>query len=408
MRSASEFVFKTLKHRSVQVFLVLFFYLTFAHTLPEVAHQFFYTLSLLIKDLLIWIMPLTVGLFIAYAVGSFERKALLFVLTLLLFEGISNLTSVWYGYGCATLIADQLTTLDASTLSSDFTALWRLPLNKPAWWAADKGVAVGLVLGCINAFSQKSALSTLIAQGKGIVEWILTRVFARLIPLFILGFAAQMFQTDLLSQVFTQYTLLVLWLLSFLAVYVFALFFIGAGPSYKNIITNIKNLLPAWGIALTSGCSLSTMPWTIKGTEKNLKKPHLAQAIIPATTNIQQVGDCIANTFLCFLIYRHFFGENPDLATWAQFSVIFVLARFATAAVLGGAIFLMLPIYESQLSFNPEMIAIILALNVLLDPLITSTNVIANGALCRVFEKVWEGIQPHSFLFFRKSQAQED
>ena len=49
----------------------------------------------------------------------------------------------------------------------------------------------------------------------------------------------------------------------------------------------------------------------------------------------------------------------------------------------------MLPIYESYLGFTPEMIAIILAVNVILDPLVTCTNVVANGALCRVFERVW-------------------
>ena len=84
---------------------------------------------------------------------------------------------------------------------------------------------------------------------------------------------------------------------------------------------------------------------------------------------------------------------NPDIITWVSFSFVFVLARFATAAVLGGAIFIMLPLYETYLDFNPEMIAIILALNVFLDPLITSGNVMANGALCRVFERVWGRIQ---------------
>ncbi len=138
---------------------------------------------------------------------------------------------------------------------------------------------------------------------------------------------------------------------------------------------------------------MSTMPWTIEGSAKNLKNPLLATAIIPATTNIQQIGDCLAQTFLCFMIYRHFYGHNPDLMTWIIFSNVFVLARFATAAVLGGAIFIMLPIYENYLNFNPEMIAIILALNLVLDPLITSCNVMANGALCRVFEKVWTFVQ---------------
>jgi Na+/H+-dicarboxylate symporter len=69
------------------------------------------------------------------------------------------------------------------------------------------------------------------------------------------------------------------------------------------------------------------------------------------------------------------------------------LARFLTAAVIGGSIFIMLPIYETYLGFNNEMIAIILALNVVLDPIVTSSNVLANGALCRVFERFWNWLQ---------------
>ena len=134
-----------------------------------------------------------------------------------------------------------------------------------------------------------------------------------------------------------------------------------------------------------------------------MKNPKLAEAIIPATTNIQQIGDCIANTFLCFVIYKHFNGHAPDVGVWMTFSVAFVIARFATAAVLGGAIFIMLPIYETYLNFSPEMIAIILAFNVMLDPIITSTNVIANGALCSVFERFWMWVE--SFKFQKSGSA---
>src|SRR5690606_6358153 len=152
------------------------------------------------------------------------------------------------------------------------------------------------------------------------------------------------------------------------------------GFSLTRFFKSVKNLLPAAGISFSSGCSLSTMPWTIEGAAKNLDNPDLAKAVIPATTNIQQIGDCIANTFLCFLIYFHFNGHAPALSVWIPFTLVFVLARFATAAVLGGAIFIMLPIYEAYLQFSPDMIAIILAFNVILDPLITSSNVVANGA----------------------------
>ncbi len=376
------------KHRAVQVVLILALYFLLAPVLPPVAHEALYTISVFIKDLLMWVLPLSVGLFIAHAIASFEKRAPLFILTLISFEALSNLSSVWYAYLGGHLAADFLPTIQLSTSSTqDIAALWRLPLIKPAWWSADKGALAGLLIGLFAAFTQKTLL---IEWGKERAEWLLTRCFARLIPLFVLGFVARMYKTSILQNVMAHYSLLILWLVALLAVYIVALFLLGSG---KAFLRALRNLLPAGGIAFTSGCSISTMPWTIQSTAKNLQNPELASAIIPATTNIQQIGDCIANTFLCFLIYRHFFGHNPDLMTWIHFSTIFVLARFATAAIIGGAIFIMLPIYENSLSFNPEMIAIILAFNVLLDPLITSCNVIANGALCRIFERVWLSIR---------------
>jgi Na+/H+-dicarboxylate symporter len=363
-----------------------------AELLPYPWHQAFYTISLLLKDLLLLIMPLTVCFFIGNTVATFEKKAPLFILTLVLFETFSNFSGVWYANFAAQATAEHLPALAQSTIDTTFAPLWRLHDFKPIWWSADKGAMAGLLLGSIAAFQPITRLPALLANGKKITEWILIRVFARFIPLFILGFAANMFQTNILGQVVTHYGMVVLWLTLFLAGYLIFLFALSAGGSPAKILRHIANLLPAGGLALTSGCSLSTMPWTIEGTRKNMKNPELATAIIPATTNIQQIGDCIANAFLCFLIYRHFYGINPDAATWLHFSVLFVIARFATAAVLGGAIFVMLPIYESALNFTPEMIAIILALNVVLDPIITSSNVMANGALCRVFERVWNAL----------------
>lgn len=391
-------ILRLLRHRSFQVILLLALFILTARQLPLAVHQALYTLSLFIKDLLIWIMPLTVGCFIAKTVASFKRRAPALVLTLLIFEACSNLTSVWYAYFSGSFASGFLPSLNTATFNNDFHALWRLPLKKPDWWSPEKGSLFGIGAGCLTAFygEKFKYLTSALDSGKRISEWLLTRVFSRLIPVFILGFAAQIYQTGLLSHLIAHYSLVVLWLLGVLVFYLIFLFAIGASGKIQTMKENIKNLLPAGGLALTSGCSLSTMPWTIQGTEKNLNNPALAKAIIPATTNIQQIGDCIANAFLCCLIYKNFNGHLPSFTTWLTFSFVFTIARFATAAVLGGAIFIMLPIYETYLHFTPEMISIILAFNVILDSLVTSSNVVANGALCRIFERVWEWQGRHS------------
>lgn len=381
-----------LKNRSVQVILTIVIYLCVASLLPLNAHRAFYSLSLLIKDLLLWILPFSVGFFIAHALCSFEKKAPLFIFVLFIFEALSNFSSVWYAYFCGHVAISHQPVIEINNLSDSFSPLFSISKLKPALWSADKGTFAGIILGLIASF-KFPLLRNFIAKGKQKAEWILTKIFSRLIPLFILGFVARMYKTRLLTQMLDRYSELILWLLVVLVLYISMLFLLGSGLSFKKYLNSIKNLLPAGGIAFSSGCSLSTMPWTIQGTAKNLISPDLAKTVIPATTNIQQIGDCISNTFLCFLIYFHYFGHAPSIAVWVPFSLVFILARFATAAVLGGSVFIMLPIYESYLHFNAEMIAMILALNVILDPIITCTNVVANGALCRVFEKVWMALQ---------------
>jgi Na+/H+-dicarboxylate symporter len=378
-----------LKNRSIQTIFVLTLYTIFAPSLDIRTHQSLYTMSIFIKDMLMWLMPVTIGVFIASTIDSFERKAPLFILVLILFEVCSNFFSVCYAYSVGILVSDQLPVFEIASTQDNLSALWRIPLTKPAWWGADKGGMVGLVIGCMSALFGSSQLKNFLGKARNVMEIILTKGFARLIPIFVLGFVAQIYTTGLLNHMILHYSVLVLYLLIAIIIYIISIFAIGNLFNLSGIIRDMKNLMPAGILAFTSGCSLSTMPWTIQGTEKNLQDPALAKALIPATTNIQQVGDCITQAFLCFLIYKNFFGHNPDLSTWSAFTIVFVAVRFTTVAMIGGAIFIMLPVYQQYLNFNDEMIAIILAFNVILDPIITSSNVVANGGLAKIFERIW-------------------
>jgi len=378
-----------LGHRTAQTILAIIIFSLVAGMLPDFVHRILYSASLLIKDVLILVMPITVFAFISYTIGSFRSKAILFVVILAGFETISNFTSVWYAIGAGHMVSSKFIGFEIIKLQSDFSPIWRLSVTQPLWWGVKNGSMLGVLVGCYIAYVPSSAVRPGIDLLKYIMEFILTKIFTKLIPIYVLGFVAQIYKTGMLEHMLVHYSILILYLVLFLAFYLFMIFFVGASGRVLKGLAHMKNLFPAWILALTSGCSLSTMPWTIKDTRLNLRDPELANAIIPATTNIQQIGDCIVNTFLCFLIYTHFYGHAPDKHTLMVFSVVFVLARFATAAVIGGAIFIMLPIYQNYLDFSDEMIAIILALNVILDPIVTSSNVLANGGLTRVFENLW-------------------
>src|SRR5690606_3504432 len=137
--------------------------------------------------------------------------------------------------------------------------------------------------------------------------------------------------------------------------YLLLLFIIAGSFRIHEIGRQIKNIWPVGVIAFTSSSSAATMPFTIVAVEKNIQDPLFAGLIIPATTNIQQIGDCIANVFFGLLILKQFGFSFPEFNVWLPFMAVYVLARFTTAGMIGGAIFILMPIYEKYLGFTPEM-----------------------------------------------------
>lgn len=381
-------------HRGVQTLFLLSIYLILSPFLSLQASCFLYSISVLIKEILGWTLPLTVCFFIAHSIVSFKKQALFFLVFLLIFEGVSNFISVWFSYGAGSLLSPFFSEIFSFNANAELlTPYWHLPFAKPSLWSADKGAIFGMLLGIFGYFVDQARFYSFISRSKDLAQRLLTRAFSPLAPLFVLGFIVKMHHEKTLSFLITHYFFLVICVAALLIVYISSLFLIGNKGQLSKSALDAFHLSSPGLLAFTSGCSLSTMPWTIQATEKNLRHPELARSIIPATTNIQQIGDCITNTFLCFLIYTATFNQMPSLTLWLKFSLLFVCARYATAAVMGGAIFLMLPIYEKALGFSPEMLATILAFNVILDPLVTSSNVIANGALCKIFENLWLGFK---------------
>lgn len=378
----------------------LFFIALAALVLPFTPHKilvFFYTLALGLKNLILWVIPLIIFFLISSALISFKGRALAFVLLLGIFEACSNFSCLIYANFAGAIAHEFIPLLEkAGTHKMDaLHPLWRFPepLYSPSY-----AVMMGVAMGLLAVFPGFTGLRVFLLKGKEKADWILQNVFPKLIIPFLLGFLSFLYASGHLISLLSSCSVMVPFLLLFLGVYLSFLYYLSGG-SWAQAFKHFSHLCPAGVLALSSGCSISSMPWTIEGTQKNLSNPDLAKAIIPATTNIQQVGDCITNGFLAYILHCQFMGYPPSLVAWLSFSVVFTLARFATSAVMGGAIFIMLPIYEAYLQFTPTMLSLILALNIILDPLVTSSNVMANGALCRVFERQWRVV---TFYFSKR------
>jgi Na+/H+-dicarboxylate symporter len=134
--------------------------------------------------------------------------------------------------------------------------------------------------------------------------------------------------------------------------------------------------------------SAAALPLSLKAAKENSTDKNNAAIIVSSTVNVHLVGDCFFIPMLALGILVSLGLPLPSCAQYFLFAVHFVLAKFAVAAVPGGGILVMLPVLQTYLNFNGEMLGLITAIYVLFDPVITACNVAGNGAMAIIFDRM--------------------
>jgi Na+/H+-dicarboxylate symporter len=140
--------------------------------------------------------------------------------------------------------------------------------------------------------------------------------------------------------------------------------------------------------AFGSMSSVSALPLSIKAAEKNLEDKENAGIIVPSVVNIHLVGDCFFIPMIALITMTSFGVKFPSIGEYIAFALHFVMAKFAVAAVPAGGVIVMIPIMQNCLGLTVEMTALITAIYVLFDPLITTCNVFGNASMAIVFDKI--------------------
>jgi len=265
--------------------------------------------------------------------------------------------------------------------------IWNLSL--PKWIGNDLAMLSGLFIGVLLVQFRPFKAEKIALWVDKIVNKML-KMILYMIPLFIAGFVVKLSHDHVMSYIFCNYSL-IFGLITCAVFSYIVLFYLTINRfQWRPFIQSFKNMLPAGIAGFGSMSSAASMPLTILGAEKNAKNPELARSIIPATVNIHLIGDCFATPIFAFAILNHFGIAEPAFLHYLVFAFYFILAKFSVAAVPGGGILVMLPILESYLGFNAEMLSLITALYILFDPVITCANVLGNGGFALGMDKFFK------------------
>jgi Na+/H+-dicarboxylate symporter len=378
----------------VQLVFILLFCLLCGQWVPYVVKEGSYAISLSIKELLVFVLPLIIFSFLFSCILGLKRGAATFIFALLVCICFSNLMSTWIAY-CVGRIFTHMMNGGISAVSTTrvLKPLWTFAL--PQWIPNDLALFAGLLSGCLFAYRPSVAVQTLANRLKGISSFILGRLFIPIVPLFIFGFAIKLQEEGTLFQLLKVYGPVFILITTVEIIYISFLFALAARFQFRRWISFLQNVLPATISGFSTMSSAASMPMTLKAAEQNTHRPDVVRAVVPVTVNVHLMGDSISVPLTAFIILGSFGHPFPTLGTYFVFAFYFILAKFAIAGVPGGGIIVMLPVLERYLHFSPEMLSLITALYILFDPINTASNVTGNGAFAILFTQLYSRAFSH-------------
>ncbi len=354
--------------------------------IPAEVQSVFFALGLSIKSAIMFLLPFVIFSLLFKTAAHLAKSATKIILFLLAAVCCSNFISTMVSYNIGTWIHHFNLSLEIPKGLHELKAAWNLTL--PQWisnaHAMFGGLASGILLSLI-----KPKLADKVAAWLDRMTGVILKGFILAMPCFIAGFAMKLAHDGMIQKIISDYAVIFVVIVLALLAYISFLYFLAnrfrAGLFWKSV----RNMLPAAAAGFGSMSSAAAMPLTIIGAEKNSNLPDVARAVIPATVNIHLIGDCFAIPIFAFAVLQNFGMGQPELFAYMTFAFYFVMAKFSVAAIPGGGIIVMLPILESYLGFNAEMMSLITALYILFDPLITCANVLGNGAFSMLFSRLF-------------------
>jgi Na+/H+-dicarboxylate symporter len=397
-------IFNLLKSLPAQLILCLFIGLIFGPHISLGLADVLYTISCFIKDVLMYALPFVIFTYLWAAIAAFGNRGFVLVILTFLLIIAANTVTLLTAYGIGSIILPTIIDGSITRLASDgadtVVCLWSIPdwqYIKPV-----HGMMAGVLIGFITMFTQSLALRDKSLQMRELATSCLKKGFIPVLPLYVLGFVMKLSRDGHLGNLMHGYAHTFLFICVLILVYLTFWYFVGSYFNVKRCIACLREMLPAGITGLTTMSSSATMPVTLEATEKNINDREFADFIIPTSVNAHLMGDGLSITITAMALLLM---SGQGLPTWPVFllyTMHYCLVKFSAAGVPGGGVIVILPVVRDYLGLDEATTSLLATIYMLQDPILTSANVMGNGAFAMVTHRL---LKP---LLSRKSEQMID
>lgn len=242
---------------------------------------------------------------------------------------------------------------------------------------------VGIALSSINSNSLKSGL----VEFRELITLVINKAIIPILPFYIFGIFLKIGaegQASIVLGLFFKVIIVIFIMHVLLLLFQYS---VAALVSGKNPFKALLTMMPAYMTALGTQSSAATIPVTLNQTKKNGVDPDLADFVIPLCATIHLAGSML-KIVSCAVAVMYLTNMPIDSFTIIGFIFMLAITMVAAPGVPGGAIMASIGVLQSILGFDPNMIALMVALYITMDSFGTACNVTGDGAIAIIVNKI--------------------
>ncbi|MDN6705817.1 dicarboxylate/amino acid:cation symporter [Corynebacterium glyciniphilum] len=367
--------------------------IVFSLFFPEWLARVFVTFNGLFSNFLDLFIPVLIFALITPAIAGIGRGAGKW---LGLTAGIAYTSTVVSGliaFGVATasynwLLGDEqvstLVDIDEGALSPFFEV--EMPAPFEVMTALILAFCVGLAMTAVKSDTLHSAAREL----ESVVMKVIKTFVIPLLPVFVFGVFLSMGMNGNLMDVISSFAKVLVLAVVMTILLVIAQYLVAGAVTGRNPFKALGNMLPAYATALGTSSSAATIPVTLASAKKNGVPDNVAGFVVPLCATIHLAGSMMKIALFALAVV-HMFDMDVSTGQFIGFILLLGIMMIAAPGVPGGAIMAAVGVLQSNLGFDADQVALMIAAYIAIDSFGTAANVTGDGAIAMVVNKLSKG-----------------
>lgn len=390
----------------VQVVIAIALGSLLGNTLPQSISRIFATFNSIFGNFLEFIIPLIIVGLIIPAIGNIGKEAgkLLLITTLIAYGSTIFSGLLSYGISISTfpklLAGEELMELnDASKNLQPY-----FEIEMPPLFDVMSGLIFAFLVGIALSRFDFKALKGVFNDFGEMVMWIIEKLIVPFLPLFIFGIFLNMTYNGQVFLVLKTFVTIIGVIFAMHIGLLIIQYCIAGGIAHRNPLKMLKTMLPAYFTALGTQSSAATIPVTLEQAKENNVDPKIAGFTIPLCATIHLAGSTL-KIVACAIALMLLEGRGIHFLQFFGFICMLGVAMVAAPGVPGGAIMAALAVLSSALGFNTEEQSLMIALYIAMDSFGTACNVMGDGAIAVIINKINQRQERRALAKAKKAAA---